>query len=185
MRKKGKVLTLALILALVGIIVSGTVAYYTNSETAHNIITTGGVDIELVETNAEGEPWETVTGVLPGMEIDKRVSVEAADDCAEAWVRVKVSVEVLDKEGNPLPNEGVVVNYLTEHGWTEKEGYWYYKNPVKTGEATETLFDTVTFGENLDNRYQKAKATVTVKAQAVQSKNNGTSALEAAGWPED
>jgi len=37
----------------------------------------------------------------------------------------------------------------------------------------------------MDNLYQGCKAEIDVFAQAVQVANNGASALEAAGWPEN
>ena len=35
----------------------------------------------------------------------------------------------------------------------------------------------------MGNEYQNAAATVDISAQAVQTANNGTSALTASGWP--
>ena len=44
-------------------------------------------------------------------------------------------------------------------------------------------FTTVTFDPKMGNVYQNSTAHVDVNAYAVQSANNGTGALDAAGWP--
>ena len=48
---------------------------------------------------------------------------------------------------------------------------------------TPPLFETVTFSLDLGNDYADAKVQVAVSLEAVQSVNNGASALLAAGWP--
>ena len=45
------------------------------------------------------------------------------------------------------------------------------------------LFTTVTFDAAMGNAYQNSTATVSVRADAVQTANNGAAVLEAAGWP--
>ena len=45
------------------------------------------------------------------------------------------------------------------------------------------LFTCVTFDAGMGNEYQNATATVHVAAEAVQTANNGVTALEALGWP--
>ena len=52
---KKKTVTLALIAALLAICAVGTTAYFTDRGTAKNIITTGGVKIDLIETAAIGD----------------------------------------------------------------------------------------------------------------------------------
>ena len=189
MRKKG-VLSLALIVSMLAIMVSGTMAYFVSSDTAHNVITTGGVDIELIEktTDEDGNlidfPEEGIKDIVPGMEVDKIVSVKSEDNTADCWVRVSVTIEITNKEGKQLSTENALsLNYDTEN-WTEKDGLWYYNSPLSAGQETPKLFTTVTFSSDLGNEYQNATATITIHAEAVQSKNNGATALEAVGWPE-
>ena len=52
MKNKRKVLVISLIAALLAICALGTSAYFTDRGTAKNIITTGGVKIDLIETAA-------------------------------------------------------------------------------------------------------------------------------------
>ena len=189
MRKKG-VLSIALIISMLAIMVSGTMAYFVSSDTAHNVITTSGVDIELIEKTTDDNgnlidfPEEGVDSVVPGIVVDKIVSVKSSQETADCWVRIGLSFEITDKNGDELPIDGVMtLNYDTEN-WTEKDGLWYYNSPLSAGQETSRLFTTVTFSSDLGNEYQNATAIITIHAEAVQSKNNGSSALEAVGWPE-
>ena len=76
-----------------------------------------------------------------------------------------------------------MINFDTEK-WTEGEdGYWYYNKALESGETTAPLFDTVEFALKMGNEYQESTCVIDVTAQAVQTANNGSSALEAAGWP--
>lgn len=67
-RQKALVISAAAIIAATA--VYGTAAYFTAESTARNVITTGGVKIELQERalGADGaeKPFEDVVGVLPG-----------------------------------------------------------------------------------------------------------------------
>ena len=55
---------------------------------------------------------------------------------------------------------------------------------LEVGGKTTALFEEVEFSPRTGNMYQGAEVTITVTAQAVQAKNNGSSALDAAGWSE-
>ena len=56
---------------------------------------------------------------------------------------------------------------------------------MKPGEETEPLFTKVSFGADLGNEYMEAHVEIKVDAQSVQSRNNGTGALDATGWPSE
>ena len=187
-------------LASLSIVASGTLAYFTAQETAHNVITSGGVAIQLIELSDNGGDgltyWRDVEGVMPGAEISKIVIVRNTG-ASEAWVRVKVDKTVIlanKDKGNPevmkLYNNNGDSEWIEQDGyegtfWIEHDGYYYYKNPLAPGDETPALFTTVTFDAvKMDNDYQSCKAYIDVKADAVQVANNGTSALTATGWPE-
>lgn len=163
--------------------IGGTLAYYTASETARNVITAGNIKIELIETDAEGKPFENVSGVLPGAEVDKIVTVKNTSDNA-CWVRISVEKEIsLAKEKSGTPDMSLLEIDFNDQEWTEKDGYFYYNEKLNPGETTEALFTTVTFNTAMDNLYAGCTANVTVAAQAVQTANNGDTVLEANGWP--
>ena len=174
--------------ACVALCAGGTLAYFSAEERAHNVITTGGVGIELLEWGdlEKTVPFEGVEGVMPGESVVKVVEV-ANDGQAPVWVRVKADIAVELAEGAQAPEgdpaDVVAIDFDNEK-WTLKDGWWHYNEILPAGETTAPLFEHVTFaGSEMGNAYQDCEVTVDVYAQAVQSDNNGSSALEAAGWP--
>ena len=191
---KRKLLILSVLAICIATFAVGTLAYVSSEVTTHNVITTGGVDIELLEwaDEAKQTPFEDKTGVMPKTSVTKIVEVKNKDTSAEAWIRVRVEKKIeLDLANNKAakgvtPNTDLVVlKDINTADWELKDGYYYYKHPVKPGETTSPLFKTVYFDETMGNAYQNAKATVSVYAQAVQTANNGKTVMDAAGWPDD
>lgn len=187
---KRKILILSVLAILIAILAANTLAYFTADTKAHNVITTGDVDIVLQEWADEDRTEEFVNpvGVMPGTEVTKIVEVKNVGT-GTAWVRVQMSIEVwIGDYEKGLPADPVHLMYGDTVGcnttdWTYFEGYYYYNKPLAPGETTEPLFTSVAFDEQMGNEYQNAKATIEVKAGAVQSANNGTAVLEATGWP--
>ena len=180
---KKRILTLSLLAVCLSLIIGGTLAYYTSSEIARNVITSGNIKIELIETDAEGKPFEDVSGVMPGAEVDKIVTVKNTADNA-CWVRISVEKEILlSKEKSGTPDLSLLKIDFNTVDWTEKDGYFYYNERLNPGETTKPLFTTVSFDIAMDNLYMNSTAAVSVYAQAVQHANNGSKVLEANGWP--
>lgn len=181
MKKKLLILSLAAIcLAITAI---GTLAYFTSEGTAHNVITTGGVEIAVQEWADEEKtkPFEDLTGIMPGMTVTKIAEIKNTG-ASDAWVRVKVEKNI-QLQGEGTPDTGLVELTLNTADWTEKDGYYYYSKPLKPGEVTAPIFTAVTFKPDMGNEYQNATATVDVVAQAVQTANNGATVMDAQGWP--
>ena len=199
MKKKLAVIS---VLALCFAIAAGsTLAYFTDSKTAHNVITSGGVGITVVETtkNPDGTevefPKDGITGVMPGTAVSKIVSVKNTGE-SEAWIRVKVDTSIKDAENEPLSSsitlsDGTSVDLVSftvdNEKWTynEKDGCYYYADPVAAGESTAVLFSEVNFAPEMPNAYQNSTTIINVSAQAVQTANNGKTVMDAAGWPEE
>ena len=188
------ILTAALLITLIGS-VCGTYAYTTVSSQSHNVITSGGVEIiveEWQETDHEGRipfPKEAVN-VMPGQQVSKIVTIRNLD--RECFVRACLEVTVTDTEGNTSVLQLTDVEKLLQwevdkNFWQQKKDdgkWWYYSCPLAVGDVTEPLFQKVRFsGREMDNTWQGNTVQIHVKAQAVQSQNNGESALLAAGWP--
>lgn len=181
---KRKVLILSVLAILLAILAANTLAYFTADTTAHNVITTGNVDIALNEwANEERtERFEKQIDVLPGTEVTKIVEVENIG-AGTAWVRVQVVLDVYAEGGKEqLPPDPVTLDF-NETDWKYFDGYYYYNYPLDPGETTEPLFTTVTFDPKMGNVYQNSTAHVDVNAYAVQSANNGEDVLSANGWP--
>ena len=199
---KKKLLALAAIMICVSIVSLGTVAYFNAEQQAHNIITTGSIDIDLVEemiVDGTKVPFEDQEGVMPGESVSKIVTVKNTGE-ADAYIRVWVNTAI-SEPGDPITNpliknlpltievegetvELIDIDYNTEDWTAGEDGYWYYGKALKAGETTEPLFENVTFHKLMGNAYQNSRTIVDVSAEATQVANNGESAMEAAGWPE-
>ena len=190
---KKKILLAAAVMICLAVGASGTLAYFTSENTAHNVITSGGVNIEVVEKTQGKDgvlvdfPKEGVRGVMPGSDVSKIVSVKNTGE-SEAWIRVQVESVIKATDGADLPlmieNVGSVMTYTVGGGWSlGEDGYYYYDKPVAAGKTTDILFDTVTFAPQMGNEYQNCTANIEISAQAVQTANNGKTVLEAKGWP--
>lgn len=186
---KQKLLTLSAVAIVAALSAYGSVAYFTAEDTARNVITAGKVKIELQEKmlTPDGEktvPFEDQLGVMPGSEVSKIVEVKNTGG-QDAWVRVSVNKAIELAEGvEDEVNLSLISFDLNTDYWTEKDGFYYYTAKLAPGHTTEPLFTAVTFAKTMSNQYQNSKAILTVIAYATQTVHNGSTALEAAGWPE-
>lgn len=181
---KRKILLLSVLAICVAILAAGSLAYFTAEDTAHNVITTGSVDITLLEWADEEKqtPFEDLGGIMPGMSITKIAEVKNTG-ASDAWIRVRIDKTItLTRAGTA--DAALVELDLNLDDWTQGEdGYLYYKEAVKPGETTAPIFTTVTFNRTMGNEYQNATAKVDIYAQGVQTANNGETVEEAQGWP--
>ena len=182
-RKKQKIILAAVLLICMAIFATGTLAYFTAEETAYNVITTGILSMDLVEETTGGEPWPEggINGVMPGMDVDK-IPYVRNNGGIDFYTRMSVAMKVIGENGNELSTEYISLNINTDK-WTKQDGFYYYNGIVKPGKETEPLFTVVSFDEDMPNAYMNARIEIDVHADAVQSKNNGDSALNASGWP--
>ena len=186
---KRKLLLLSVMVICVAIAAVGTLAFFNTEAVAHNVITTGGVEIAVQEWADEGktQPFKDLSDIMPSMTVTKIAEIRNTGASA-AWVRVKLTpaIELADAvlpDGFTV-NTGLVKPDVNTDDWTEGEdGYFYYKEALKPGETTAPVLNSVTFDVAMGNEYQGATATVDIVAQAVQKDNNGDSALTAKGWP--
>ena len=180
---KRKLLILSVLAICIATLAAGTLAYFTSEEKAHNVITTGGVEITVQEWADEEKtkPFENLTGVMPNTTVTKIAEIKNTG-ASDAWVRVKVEKNI-QLQGEGKPDTGLVELTLNTADWTEKDGYYYYTKVLKPGEVTAPIFTAVTFKPDMGNEYQNATATVDVTAQAVQTANNGATVMDAQGWP--
>lgn len=187
-RKMGKkrIMLLAMIVCCAAIIAAGSLAFFTAEETNYNVITTAALDVDLKEETDGGKPWpeEGLFGIEPGMDVTKIAYAENLGG-VDAYVRILLDKTITPAEGitAELNFDHITLNINTAD-WTEKDGAYYYNKTLKPGEKTSPLFTKVHFGVALGNEYMDAKTMIKVTMQAVQAKNNGDSALTAAGWPE-
>ena len=186
---KKKIVAAALIVSMLSISALGTLAYFTDTGIAHNVITSGKVDITLNDAmgyDGDKQPVRELKGVMPGVTYDKVVSVTNEADSQNAWVRIKLEKVIepapdVEAEINPSL---VIINFPEKSKWVEKGDYWYYTDILKPGETTENLFETVTVDKNMGNEYQNSTVKILVTAEAVQADNNGGTYTEIKSWTE-
>lgn len=197
---KKKIAAFSVMILCMSMVVSGTLAYFTHDDIATNVITTGGINIELEEWRDEERltPFINPVEVMPGTSVTKIVTVKNIEQ--PAYIRARFDVTIKDESGavkNISAAElahvvKIDVNDGTGGYWTKylKEGEsteWYYYNvAVGTDKVTEPLFTHVEFdGPNMDNKYQNCTVEINVCAEAVQQANNPAEAGKtylAAGW---
>ena len=184
---KKRIAVIAAIVCCIAMVAAGSVAYFTAEETARNVITTGKLTMEMHEETTGGKPFpaDGIDNVMPGTQVDKVVYVENTGSVDfYCRIRVEKAIEAAQGVNAQLNFKNITLDIDTKH-WTEKDGYYYYNEAVKTGEETEPLFTKVSFGADLGNEYMEAHVEIKVEAQSVQSRNNGTGALDATGWPSE
>lgn len=197
---KKKLLSVTVVAICLAVLGYGTAAYVTDEVRAHNVITSGGIGIELVEKTVENGaevdfPTDGISGVMPGTEVAKIVTVKNTDS-GDAWLRVKVESSIQSAAQQELPKtltvgqtsvSVVTLDFNTDDWVDGGDGFYYYSAPVRAGESTSALFRTVSFAKEMGNEYQNCKVFIDVTAQAVQSANNpipdGGSLTDIKGWP--
>lgn len=179
---KKKILILALVICLLALVSYSTLAYRTAYGRATNVVTTGGIRLELLETFPEGG-----YKVIPGASYEKVVTVKNTGG-HDAWVRLKLVKQVDAPAGTPAPNPEKALSYTLLPGWTAAaDGYVYYNKVLKPGETTTAAIDSVQIvGREVLTEHSGATLVLTVSAQGVQYEHNETAnAWEASGWPVD
>lgn len=186
---KRKIFSWAVIVICLSLIGFGTLAYFTAGDVAHNVITSGDIDIEINEwadaNKTVAFPEDGVIGVMPGAAVTKIVEVKNTGH-NDAYVRVSVEqmIELASGDKDQAANSPLRIDF-NNAAWTlGDDGYYYYNEALKAGETTAPLFTTVRFDKDMGNEYQNSTAKIDVKAYAVQVANNGSSVAEAAGWPD-
>lgn len=191
---KRKIFAAAVIVICLSTLAYGSLAYFTADDTARNVITAGSLDISIEEWQQEGDdllpyPTNEPIAVMPATKVSKIVTVRNHD--AQSFIRARLDVTVRDADGQimELPPEAlssVITLAVNTEDWTQKDGWWYYGSPVDSKTATQPLMTEVRFdGPSMTNEYQNCTVEINVTAQAVQTANNRSTALEALGWPEE
>lgn len=188
---KRKLLSLSIIICCISLLAAGSLAYFAVEEKTHNVITTSGIDIELQELteqlDAYGQPLplERAGGILPGEQSSRIVQVKN-NGAQAAYVRIKVAPKIILEKGREGPVDlSLITIDANADAWTFYNGYYYYDQPLAPNGVTKPLLSTIGFSVQMDDLYQNSTVTVDVVAHATQAANNGSSALLAAGWPDD
>ena len=163
-----KLLPVALSVVLLGTVgIGATLAYFTDSDSATNVVTMGHVNIELTEP-AWTYDEKGITNVSPGQTIEKDPTITLQEGSLDAYIRVKLEVEGVEEEAAADVIELIELN----EGWTlEEDGYYYYKNKLTSDASSTTMFNQVTIPYEWDNSYIDKTFDIKVYAEAIQADN--------------
>jgi predicted ribosomally synthesized peptide with SipW-like signal peptide len=181
---KLKLVSLLTLAAILLAAAGGSIAYFTATGTAANVIAAGNVNIALHDETASGSAFsqEGLSALMPGDTADKIVYVENTGDNA-FYTRVKLYCSARTPGGSALSFDNIALNIDTVHWQSGTDGWYYYSAAVEQGAQTEPLFTEVTLLPETGNDYMDADVSIRIVAQAVQKANNGATVWQAAGWP--
>lgn len=194
---KKRIVTIALVVALVAIAAVGTLAYFTDTEEAENVFTTGGVDITLNDDFVQGS--ELLPAVMDEDNnilnaVDKVVSV--TNNLKDAYVRLHIAVPAsiddiiglwYDDATGWNWNEDTRVDYTTTIDGVEYNVVCLtYSELMKAGDKTTNVFQWVTmepYATNEDvEQFENGTFKILVFAEGAQAAGftDAFAALEAA-----
>lgn len=171
---KKKILAITLCVAMLAImLVSGTLAYFTDTNAKTNTFTVGNVDIDLTEPKWDETGSKDAEDVYPGEPLakDPTVTNNGANPC---FVRISVT------GWDALINAGLSQNNITyrtdyvdaklgENWKLHTDGYFYYTEVLAVGATTDALFDQIVIPTDVVNDATDAEYNLEVKAYAVQA----------------
>lgn len=173
-------------LALVGVmIVGGSLAYFTDTDTKNNIVTLGEVDGNLEEDTDEKNVTKTEDGIeyedniTPGKELSKKPYLVLDKESEDAYARVKISVDGVNGNGTALTDvqkaklNELTFDYNNAQGWyVAQDGYVYYNTKLTQDTPKSAyVFTKVTFPTSWGNEMANVKVTITVKGELIQADN--------------
>ena len=146
----------------------------------------GNVDIDLVEMMDDGHGGQVTytapVSVVPAGSYSKIVTVKNSGDLP-VYVRVKLEKIANDPTGLKDGWEKLIACNFNTSEWTYKDGYYYYNDVLGAGDTTEALFDRIAFAASMGNEFVGKAVSFKIISEATQSNGNGSSAIDAQGWP--
>jgi len=196
--KNKKLIAAVAAAALVAVIgVGATLAYFTDSDEAKNVLTLGAVDIELTEPNYKGDA--EYENIVPGDVIVKDPIITLASTSEDAYVRVKLEIDIkkqiFSEDGKEVLGENELENGLEDeaikdlmngtddteglsaqiqaNGWyfNEEEGYYYFNEKLTQDSNKAIFFRQVNIPFDWDNDMADTIIRVNVYAEAIQADN--------------
>lgn len=172
MKKKSLVSLLAAVCLVAVIGVGSTLAYFTDSDAANNVVTMGHVDIELDEPqfSAENEN-NTIENVVPNQEITKDPTITVLAGSESCYLRASIEISDTLTAGQA---EQLLANINVGDEWVlSADGYFYFQNKVEKAEADQEVvfFDSVVIPETWGNEVADMTFEINVTAEAIQADN--------------
>lgn len=188
--KQKKLLLAALCSGLILSVASGaSYAYLTDSGTVTNQFTTSTIHINTIEPKWTALPDgnhdqipDQATNLVAGREITKDPTVQNDSDM-DAWCFLKAEIPTSDvmltDTAPDITKDAELFTFKANSGWkllskeagTDKVCYVYgYTSPVKAGESTDSLFDSVTFADVVEGQVSSdAALNITIEGAGIQA----------------
>lgn len=169
--KKNKIAPFVIALVTMASLGMGaTLAYFTDSASAENVITMGKVDIDLDEPNFDPDDDDNeITNVVPNQVIVKDPTITVADSSEDCYVRAQIAFSdnlTVEKQAELLEN----INIDEKLWYLAPDGYYYYKNELSAGQKV-VFFDKVVIPEAWGSEMAGASIQLNVLAEAIQADN--------------
>jgi len=180
MKKNKKIALLIVVVALVAAIgVGATLAYFTDKDSASNIVTMGHVDIALDETTRNGNAeilshGFSFSNVMPGAIIDKEPSVMVNGGSADCYIRVKMDItsesETLTSAELSDLFDALEAQITADGTWAYNavDGY-FYCTVSKTAGDSVNFFTSVTIPATWGNEAADQSFSIALRAEAIQA----------------
>lgn len=183
--KNKKLLAAATSVALVAVVgVGATLAYFTDSDDATNVVTMGHVDISLNEssTSEDGKVAdEVISGegmrfdnIMPGDVLSKNPWIVVEPDSQNTYVRMKMDIEAEEGSGITADDlqllEAMLCEDIVSGDWYFDGEYYYYANEMKAGDRAD-FFRTVNIPAEWKNNTADGSFTINLTAEAIQAEN--------------
>ena len=185
MKRQVMVITLAVVCIALAV-TGGTLAYFSTQARVTNAVTTGKIDIDLVEKFDPNEAKNLApTNPDNPKKITKEVHIQNQGNDAFVRVSIEKSWGALDEKGIWTKEESLVTDNIGLYfkpgtAWQEIDGDYYIRMDGAHGgvpSRTDLLLESFAFlaGEN-DKLYEEKEAHIDVYAEAIQTTNQAMEA---------
>lgn len=185
--KKSKVaLIVVAVVLVVATAIGGTLAWFSDIDTAENNLKMGKFDIVMTEPSYVESNYQAM---VPGDKIMKDPTIALGADSVDAKIRIPASsvvITITKADGTTTTATLAEMGAQVADGWTLTDGYYYYANTVTQGVSVPFLKNQAAAGEaaytmkvptSWGNDYIDADIEITFKVEAVQADN-----FEDAAW---
>lgn len=182
MKKKLTLIATAVALGAL-VVVGATMAYFTSSDTATNVITTGNIAVKVTEHKENGDEFvgndNEFKNLVPGAIFYKNPTVKNTGN-NDAIVRAQVNFY---KKGEEKPMDAAELKAYFPNGipslQTKADSNWvkdgdntfYYNKVLEAGQTTDEIFTTVTISTDWNNDDVNKEFDIKIEVLAVQSEN--------------
>lgn len=177
--------------ALVLCLTATTTAFLTRQVVTDNVLTFGNLKMIIHQTTILSDGTEIPVNEDEPTDItysDRVSRIVRFENVGEhpMYIRVSLKINGISSEGTEFNADDMVAYQINEEDWIYHDGWYYYKQPLKSKETTQELMSQIIFVDisSITNNYPGSRFDMKIDAQAVQSENNAQDVLLAAGWPE-